>query len=153
MAVLLRTYEGYEISDDRARLDLDTVCGFLATAYWSSHREREVVERAIANSWPMGLYAPDGAQVGFARAVTDRAAFAYLADVFVLPAHRGRGLAKLVVTALMDLPELAEVERWLLATADAHSVYAALGYTALPDPELFMVRARQTYSRTLPPGR
>lgn len=142
MAVLLRTSEGYEISDDRTRLDLDTVCDFLATAYWSSHRERHVVERAIANSWPMALYAPDGALVGFARAVTDRAAFAYLADVFVLPPHRGRGLAKLVVTALMGLAELADVERWLLATADAHALYAALGYTALPDPDLFMVWAR-----------
>ncbi|MGH8826416.1 MAG: GNAT family N-acetyltransferase, partial [Jiangellaceae bacterium] len=61
---------------------------------------------------------------------------------FVLPEHRGRGLAKLVVTALMGLPALADVERWLLATADAHDVYAALGYTALPDPDLFMVWAR-----------
>ncbi|MGH6920285.1 MAG: hypothetical protein ACREJ0_21585, partial [Geminicoccaceae bacterium] len=89
--VLRRRDDGYEVSDDPSRLDIDTIHGFLRTAYWSPGVSRETVERAAAGSVPMGLYAPSGAQAGYARAVTDRATFGYLADVFVLPEHRGRG--------------------------------------------------------------
>lgn len=133
--------EAYEADDEPARLDLDTVYGFLATAYWSSHRHREQIEAAIARSLPMGLYAPDGAQAGFARVVTDETTFAYLADVFVLPAHRGLGLSRSLVAAVLEHPRLAGVERWMLATADAHGVYVPLGFEPLPEPELFMVRS------------
>ncbi|HEY9409215.1 MAG TPA: GNAT family N-acetyltransferase [Jiangellaceae bacterium] len=142
--MIRRNDAGYELSDDPARLDLDTVTGFLATAYWSSHRPRATIERAIAHSLSVGLYAPDSTQAGFARAVSDHAAFGYLADVFVLPEHRGRGLARFMVAALLEHPDLAGVERWILATADAHGVYAALGFEPLPDPGLFMVRQSTT---------
>jgi hypothetical protein len=89
--VLRRRDDGHEVSDDPARLDLDTIHGFLPTAYWSPGVSRETVERSVAGSLPMGLYAPDGTQAGYARAVTDRATFAYMADVFVLPEHRAVG--------------------------------------------------------------
>jgi GNAT superfamily N-acetyltransferase len=138
--VLLRRDDGYEVSDDPARLDIGTIHGFLRTAYWSPGVARATVERSIAGSLPMGLYAPDGAQAGYARAVTDRATFGYLADVFVLAEHRGRGLSRFLVRALLEHPDLATLRRWMLATADAHSVYEALGFTPLDDPDRWMVR-------------
>src|SRR3954453_19837493 len=87
------TRDGYTISDDPARVDVDAVHRYLSEeSYWAPGVPRDVVERSIAGSLPFGLYAPNGALAGFARAVTDRAVFAYVADVFVLDAHRGRGL-------------------------------------------------------------
>ncbi len=134
------TPDGLTISDDPARLDLDVICGYLSTeSYWATGRPREVIERSIAHSLPFGLY--DGAaQVGFARVVTDRATFAYLADVFVLSSHRGRGLSKRLVAAILAHPELQGLRRWLLVTRDAHGLYARFGFTPLPEPARFMVR-------------
>ena len=137
-----RRVDGYEVSTDPGRLDLGVVHGFLHDAYWSRGVPRAVVERAIAGSLPFGLYAPEGAQAGFARVVSDRATFAWLADVFVLPGHRGRGLGAWLVERVVAHPELQGLRRWALATADAHPLYARFGFTALPDPALFMVRER-----------
>jgi GNAT superfamily N-acetyltransferase len=128
------------LSDDPSRVDVDVVHGFLTTAYWSPGVSRRTVARAIAGSVVMGAYAPDGRQVGFARAVTDGATFAWLADVFVLPTHRGRGIARGMVTALLEHPELHGLRRWMLATADAHALYAALGFDAPDHPERLMER-------------
>ncbi|HEU4656818.1 MAG TPA: GNAT family N-acetyltransferase [Capillimicrobium sp.] len=130
---------GYEISTDPARLDLDVIHGFLRTAYWSPGVAREVVERSIANSIPFGLYAPDGAQAGFARVVTDRAVFAYLGDVFVLPEHRGRGLGVWLVETVLAHPDLQGLRRFHLATADAHGLYARFGFRPA-DPARMMDR-------------
>jgi GNAT superfamily N-acetyltransferase len=121
---------GYEISTDRDRLDLDVVHGFLRTAYWSPGVARETVERSIAHSLPFGLYAPDGAQAGFARVVSDFAVFAYLGDVFVLPEHRGRGLAVWLVQTVLAHPDLQTLRRFHLATSDAHSLYERFGFRA-----------------------
>ena len=93
--------DGYVISTDRDRLDVDVIHGFLRSAYWSPN-----VPRSIENSVCFGLYGPDGAQAGFARALTDKAAFAYLADVFVLEPHRGRGLGKWLVETVLSHPDL-----------------------------------------------
>ncbi|HEY0622410.1 GNAT family N-acetyltransferase [Sphingomonas sp.] len=131
--------QGYDISLDRARLQLDVIHGFIARSYWAIGMPRETLARAIANSVCVGAYR-DGEQVGFARVVTDRATFAYLADVFVLPEHGGKGLAKAMVQALQDHPELQGLRRWMLATSDAHGVYAALGWQPIAQPELFMQR-------------
>ncbi|HEX3317683.1 MAG TPA: GNAT family N-acetyltransferase [Solirubrobacteraceae bacterium] len=131
---------GYEISTDPERLDLDAIHGFLRTAYWSPEVPREVVERSFRHSLCFGLYAPGGAQAGFARAVTDRATFAWIADVFVLPAHRGRGLARWLVGTALEHPELRGLRRTVLATRDAHGLYAHLGFTPLPRPERWMER-------------
>ena len=136
-----RRVDGYEVSTDPGRLDLEVVHGFLRDdASWSRGIPRAVVARAIAGSLPFGLYAPRGAQAGFARVVSDRATFAWLADVFVLPDHRGRGLGAWLVECVLAHPELQGLRRWALATADAHALYARFGFTALPDPALFMVR-------------
>jgi GNAT superfamily N-acetyltransferase len=92
------TRDGYTISTDRSRLDLDAIHGYLTgEAYWSLGLPRDVMERSFQNSLCFGLYGPDGAQAGFGRVVTDRATFAYLADVFVFAGHRGRGLGKWLV--------------------------------------------------------
>lgn len=130
--------DGYTLSDDPARLDLGAVHAYLARSYWSPGIPRETVERAAAGSLAVGLYAPDGAQVGYARVVTDRATFAYLADVYVLEAHRGRGLGRWMVEQLLAHPDLQGLRRWLLTTQDAHGLYERLGFVRAPFPERFM---------------
>lgn len=128
----------YEISTDPARLDVDVVHGFLREAYWSPGVPREVTERAIANSIAFGVYAPGGAQAGFARVVTDRAIFAYLADVFILPEHQGRGLGRRLVRAILEHPDLQGLRRIELHTLDAHGVYAGCGFEPAANPERAM---------------
>jgi GNAT superfamily N-acetyltransferase len=127
----------YTISTDSGRLDLDVVHGFLRTAYWSVGVPREVVERAARHSLSFGLY-HSGEQVGYARVVTDRATFGYLTDVFFLPAHRGRGLARWLVATILSHPELQGFRRWMLATDDAHGVYEAVGFGVCAHPERLM---------------
>jgi GNAT superfamily N-acetyltransferase len=136
--------QGYEISTDRDRLDLDVIHRFLAEhAYWSRGIARDVVERAIANSLCFGLYAPDGGQAGFGRAVTDRATFAYLADVFVLAGHRRRGLGVRLVEAMLAHPDLQGLRRIELATQDAHGLYQRFGFRPLERAERFLALERQ----------
>jgi GNAT superfamily N-acetyltransferase len=135
------------LSTDRARLDLDVVHGFLTASYWSPGIPRETVARAIAASLCFSLYRDD-AQIGFARFVTDGATFAYLADVFVLPEHRGQGLASWMIGAALTHPALTGLRRILLATRDAHPVYAPHGFKPLERPERFMEIARPDIYRT-----
>jgi GNAT superfamily N-acetyltransferase len=122
----------YELSTDPARVQIDVVHGFLSTCYWSPGVRRDVVENALANSIVVGAYEKaTGAQVGYARVVTDRATFAWLCDVFVLEPHRGRGLSRLMVSALIGHPELQTLRRWALGTRDAHEVYRPLGFSGV----------------------
>ncbi len=129
----------YEISTDPAHIDVTAVHAFLAGSYWARGIPRELVERAIANSVCVSVVL-HGEQVGFARVITDRATFAYLADVYVLAAHRGRGLAHRMMTTIMRHPELQGLRRMMLVTRDAHGVYAQHGFTALAAPERVMER-------------
>ena len=129
---------GFEVSTDRARLDLPVIAGFLRGAYWSEGVPSEIVLRSIEHSLPFGLYDPDGAQAGFARVVSDRAVFAYLGDVFVLPAYRGRGLGVALVECVLAHPDLQGLRRWHLATADAHELYRRFGFAESASPELHM---------------
>lgn len=128
--------DGYLLSDERERLDVDAIWGFLRTAYWSENVPRDVVERAIEGSLCVGLYAPDGAQAGFARAVTDSATFAWIADVFVLSEHRGRGLGVWLVEWLLAHPRLQGLRAVTLATRDAHSLYERFGFVRDGDRRL-----------------
>jgi len=129
----------YLISTDPDRLDLELVHRFLSEeAYWSPGVSREVVERSIEHSLNFGLYR-DGQQVGFARVVTDYATFAWVADVFVLEDHRARGLGKWLMETVVAHPELHTLRRWLLATVDAHGLYAPLGFRSVADHPRFMV--------------
>ncbi len=130
----------WTLSLDPDALDLDVIHGFLTTSYWSPGIPRETVARAIAGSLCIGAYDTAGTQIGFARLVTDRATFAWLADVFVLPEARGQGIARAMVQALMDHPEMQGLRRWMLGTWDAHDVYAALGWTPLARPDRFLER-------------
>jgi len=132
----------YEISTDASRLDVDVIWGFLRTAYWSAGVERDVVERSIAGSTAFGLYAPDGSQAGFARLVTDGATFAWLADLFVLDEHRGRGLGVRLAQAAAEEADRLGLRQMLLATADAHALYERFGFEPTP-PSRYMVRRGQ----------
>jgi GNAT superfamily N-acetyltransferase len=127
----------YEISTDQQRIDIAVVHAFLTQSYWSRGIPREVVERAIANSLCFGVYL-GAQQVGFARVVTDKATFAYLADVFILESHRGIGLSKWLMEFITGHEALQGLRRFLLATKDAHGLYAQFGFEALANPSLIM---------------
>jgi GNAT superfamily N-acetyltransferase len=148
---VLVTKDSYEIDDDQARLDLDVVYGFVTRSYWAEGAPRDVFERSVANSLALGLYT-GGSQVGFTRAVTDRATFVWVCDVFVLPAHRGRGLAHWMIETLRAHPELAGARRFVLATSDAHQVYADCGFTPLADPSKYMEISRPPRELYQTPG-
>ena len=129
--------EGFTISTDRSRLDRPAIHEFLSGSYWAKGVPRSVVDRSIDGALCFGLY--DGErQVGFARVITDRATFAYLADVYVLESHRGRGLATWLMEAILAHPDLQGLRRWMLVTRDAHPLYRKLGFTELPHPERIM---------------
>lgn len=132
-------HDDYLISTDPAQLDLTAVHAFLTTSYWSTGVPLAVVKKALANSLNFGLY-HQGKQVGLSRVVTDYATYAYLCDVYVLEAHRGKGLGHWMVECIMTHPELQNLRRFTLATRDAHSVYAAFGFTALKAPDRMMER-------------
>lgn len=134
-----RRDDGCEFDDDRARIDRDRVFGWISTeSYWSKGIPRETFERAVAGSRPFGVYAPDGAQIAFARVTTDGAVIGYLGDVIVDPAHRGKGLSKFLLGEIFMHPELQGFRRWMLVTSDAHGLYRQFGFTDLAHPERLM---------------
>jgi GNAT superfamily N-acetyltransferase len=130
--------DGYAISTNKARLDVSAIHAYLARSYWSPGIPKAVVERAIAGALCFGLFDGSEQQVGFARAITDGATFAYLADVYVLEEHRGKGLGKWMVETILAHPSLQGLRRILLATRDAHELYAPFGFKPLATPESFM---------------
>jgi len=130
---------GFTLSTDPGRLDIATIHRFLSEdSYWARHILRAVVERSIANSLCFGIYDAAGRQAAFARVVTDRATFAWLCDVFVLPAYRGQGLSKWLVQTMLAHPELQGLRRHLLGTLDAHGLYQQFGYRPLEQPERWL---------------
>jgi GNAT superfamily N-acetyltransferase len=132
-------HNGYTLSTDRDRLDVDQIHRYLADeSYWARGLDRALLERALAGSLPVAIYAANGELATFARIVTDLAAFAYLRDVFTLPNHRGRGLATFLAQAIRAHPELKTVSTWMLATRDAHALYAKAGFAPVPHPEYYM---------------
>jgi len=132
----------YRISSDPDLVDIDVVHDYLSNhSYWAAGRSRDVVVASVANSAVVvGAYAHDGSQVGFARMVSDLATFAWLADVFVLEAHRGQGLGRALVRCAVEHPDMVKLQRQVLATADAHSLYADFGFIPLEQSERWMVR-------------
>ena len=128
MAHVVTLPDGHEVSDERARLDRAFVHACLAEAYWATGRPRELTERSWSNCLPLGVYDPAGAPVGIGRVLTDYALRAHLADVFIVPAARGRGLGKALVEMVLGHPELATVTHWTLTTSDAHGLYARHGF-------------------------
>ena len=136
---------GIDISTDPARLDVGLIHRYLSEeSYWAKGRSRDVVERSLAGSMVFGAYTREGEMVGFTRVVTDRATFAWICDVFVVDDHRGGGIGKALVAAVCDHRDLRDIKRMLLATSDAHALYAPFGFAPLGDPERWMARIGPT---------
>lgn len=128
---------GFTISTDRERLDREAIHDFLRSSYWARGIPRPVLDRSIENALCFGVY--EGRKlVGFARVISDYATYAYLSDVFVLESHRGRGLSKFLMEAVMGHPELQGLRRWMLATRDAHGLYEQFGFRRPANPERLM---------------
>ena len=136
----------YVVSDAPARIDRDLLHRWLSDeSYWAAGRTRETVDRALdTGSITFGVYDPAGAMVGSARVVTDRVTFGWLCDVFVVPEHRGKGLGMALVAAAVEHPDLRDLKRFLLATADAQALYAKFGFVVLERPERWMIRRGET---------
>ena len=131
--------EGFEVDDDRDRVDIDAVYGFLTNAYWALGRSRDTVERLVREAAKVvAAYAPDGELVGFCRVISDAENMAWLGDVFVLPGYRGRGLGAELVREAVEDPRFRDLH-WYLGTRDAHGLYAKFGFA--PANERTMVRA------------
>ncbi len=149
MSVYEHAHGSYLLSDDPARLDVEAIHQFLSRdSYWATGVSRGVVERSLKNSLCIGAYAADGSQAGLVRIVTDYATFAWLCDVFVLPAHRGAGLGKALIQVVIDHPALQGLRRLVLATRDAHGLYAQFGFTPLADPRTHMEKRLRPISPT-----
>jgi GNAT superfamily N-acetyltransferase len=138
----------FVLTTDPGRFDRTAIHAFLTRSYWAEGIPREVVERAIEGSLSFGLFEGER-QIGFARAVTDGATFAYLADVYVLESHRGRGLGRWLVECVMAHPDLQGLRRFMLVTRDAHEIYRPFGFEELRAPERHMERVlANPYGRT-----
>ena len=136
------TREKYLISADAADVDLDIVYDYLSKeSYWAKDIPREIVARSVQHSMCFSVLF-EGAQVGFARVTSDHATFAYVGDVFVLPAHRDKGISKWLMECIVKHPELQGLRRWMLATRDAHSLYTKFGFTPLKAPDRWMEKHR-----------
>ena len=134
----------FEISTDKARLDPSVIHAFLTESYWAKGVPLANVKRRIANSLCFGAYAADGQQVGFARIISDFESFVYLADVFVLEKYRGLGLSKKLMQAVVAHPDLQGLRRIVLATRDAHGLYAQFGFQQLENTERWMEKTNLT---------
>lgn len=130
--------DGYKISEDLSEIDLKAVHGYLSNAYWSKGIPFEKMYEALQNSLCFGILTESRSQIGFARMITDKATFAYLADVFILQDHRGKGLSKWLMEAILSHRDLQGLRRMMLATKDAHGLYKKFGFEALENPEKLM---------------
>lgn len=129
---------GYRISTQVKDMDLSVIHGYLSHSYWSKNIPFNIVETAINNSLCFGVFTQSGIQVAFARMITDTATFAYLADVFVLEEHRGKGISKWLMQEIIEHPKLQGIRRMALATSDAHGLYQQFGFKKLNSPDSFM---------------
>lgn len=129
-----------DITSDASRFDVKAIHTFLSTSYWSPGISLSTVQRAIKHSLCFGVLTPDGAQIGFARVITDRTTFAYLADVYVQEAYRGQGIARRLIQYILAHPELQNLRRMMLVTRDAHRLYAGFGFQPAGKPERIMER-------------
>jgi N-acetylglutamate synthase-like GNAT family acetyltransferase len=130
--------EGYRISSEYTDMDLSVIHKYIANSYWAKNIPLETMKKAVHNSLCFGVFTESGDQIGFARMVTDSATFAYLADVFILDEHRGKGLSKRLMQQILAHPQLQGLRRMALATRDAHGLYEQFGFKALASPDTFM---------------
>jgi GNAT superfamily N-acetyltransferase len=134
--------EGFSISTDKTKLDLEMICNFLRSAYWANQRPTDTILKSLEHSLCFGLYQQEK-QIGMARVISDFATFAYLCDVFVLEEYQGRGLGKFLMQTVLEYPELTHLRRFMLATRDAHGLYSQFCFDALNAPERWMERFNQ----------
>ena len=127
----------YIISTDHSKLQFDAIHDFLRTTYWAKNIAFEKVKKATENSFCFGMY-HENKQMGFARVITDYTSFAYLADVYILEEHRGKGLSKWMMQVILDYPDFKGLRKWVLRTADAHSLYSRFGFKTPDKPESYM---------------
>lgn len=138
-----RFREDYFVSSDPEKLDLQFIHNWLAKeSYWAADIPFKLLERTLRNSFCFGVYQKDGQQVGFGRVVTDYTTFAWVTDVFIMDAHRGKGLSRFLMNTLLEHPEMRIVRRWLLGTEHAHGLYRKLGFVDLEHPENFLTKHR-----------
>ena len=131
------TKDGFIISTEKEKLDVDLIHSFLNRTYWAEGISKAIIGRSIEGSLCFGVFENDK-QVGFARMITDKATFAYLADVFIIEEYRGRGLSKWLMQVIMSHPDLQGLRRMILATKDAHGLYEQFGFTPLINVERWM---------------
>ena len=129
--------QGYEISSDKNLMDIDAIHAYLSRSYWAENIPYDIVKKALENSLCFGVFY-NSSQVGFARLITDFTTFAYLADVYILEDHRGKGLSKKLMATIVAHPQLQGLRRMVLATADAHGLYEKFGFKGLANAQTFM---------------
>lgn len=135
--------QGYRISTELVEMDIDVIHGVISESYWAKGIPKSVLKKALMHSLCFGVFTDGNTsetckQVGFGRMITDRATYAYLADVFIVDEYRGRGLSKFLMNAIVDHPDLQGLRRTVLATRDAHGLYAQFGFKPVPNPEVLM---------------
>lgn len=145
-------HAGYFLSDDPARLDVSAIHAFLTNSYWAAGIPLETVARSLTHSLAIGIYAPQGNQVGLVRVISDYTTFAYLCDVYVLEAHRGHGLSKAALRLLTTHPRLQNLRRQHLVTRDAHGLYAQFGFSVVDQPDRHMEKRDPEVYRRLAPA-
>jgi len=147
MDIFERRKDGCLISTDRSLIDLDLVHRELANSYWAQNIPKDLVEKSIRHSLNFGVYQGDD-QIGFGRIVTDCATFAYLGDVFIVDAHKGRGLSKWLMETIVSHPDLQGLRRFCLGTRDAHGLYERYGFQVIKEPEKWMeIKAKNLYAK------
>ncbi len=135
--MLNRKKRNYTVSSDKKKLQLDFIFTFLSTSYWASSTSKSLIKKSIKNSNCYGIYHFEK-QIGFARVVTDYSRIAYLADVFIIEDYRNKGLAKFLLDSIFTDPDIESSVKWILATKDAHKLYAHFDFVPLKQPKKYM---------------
>ena len=134
----IKMISGYKISSETSDMDISVIHQYISRSYWASNIPLSTMKKAVENSLCFGVFTDSGEQIAFARLITDSATFAYLADVFVLEKHRGKGISKWLMECIVKHPDLQGLRRMALATSDAHGLYKQFGFTPLKSPDTFM---------------
>ncbi len=134
------------VSTDKSRLDVDRIHAEIKSSYWGDYRTFALTEKTIENSMCFGVYDDTGAQLGFARVLTDKVVFAYLMDVIVFEPHKGKGLGKMLVKQILDHPDIKDVQTVALKTKDAHGLYTPFGFEVVGDSSMWMALDKAKYN-------
>lgn len=137
--------KGYYISTDTSKMDVSLIHGLIKDSYWGGYRTLEMTKKTIANSRCFGIFNENDELIGFARLLTDEVVFAYLMDVIIAPVHQGKGLGKMLIKHILDLPEIKAVHTVALKTKDAHSLYESYGFKTVGDSEMWMAMDNAKY--------